>query len=61
MSTPLPTGLRLLHPRVIAGSFGALTAVVLLALVLNRSPGVTGAAAWLAMAATAGFALSGSI
>jgi hypothetical protein len=42
-------------------SFGALAAAVLLALVLNRSPGMTGAAAWLAMAATAGFALSGSI
>lgn len=61
MSTPLSAGLRLLHPRLIAVSFGALAAAVLLALVLNRSPGVTGSAAWLAMAATAGFALSGSI
>ncbi len=61
MSTPLPAGLRLLHPRVIAVSFGALAAAVLLALVLNRSPTVTGPVAWLAMAATAGFALSGSI
>jgi hypothetical protein len=61
MSTPPPAGLRLLHPRVIAVSFGALVPAVLLALVLNRSSGVTGAAAWLAMAAIAGFALSGSV
>lgn len=60
MSTSLPAGLRLLSPRVIAGSLGALATAVLMSLVLDRSPGVTGAAAWLAMAATAGFALSGS-